>query len=184
MRPLTTIVNEPFESRLSGGHPNSLGNTVAVVEDVLSDREKLQELYECYFSEDEVVRLRTSSAMKRISKERPDWLLPFVDRFLTDVAKIDQASTQWTLAYLFQTLGPKLSKKQISAAKHLLKNNIETHSDWIVLNNTMEVLAEWSHQDPALRQWLRSQLIRLQKDSRKSVARRATKLHQKLNNLD
>ena len=55
-----------FEHMLSGGHPNSLGNTVEVVEIVLSDRFLLENLYNCYLSQDEVVRLRTSNAMKRI----------------------------------------------------------------------------------------------------------------------
>ena len=172
--------NVSFESRLSGGHPNSLGNTVEVVEAVVADKRNLQELYECYFSDDEIVRLRTSNAMKRVSKEKPDWLLSYVDGFLSEVAKIDQASTQWTLAQLFLTLGPSMSKQQKSTAKKILQNNLEKYSDWIVLNNTMETLSQWSSEDSALREWLLPHLLRLQKDNRKSVAGRAAKLHKKL----
>lgn len=58
---------EDFEAVLTGGHPNSLGRTVEVVDVVLADRAKLAQLYACYFSEDEVVRLRFSSAMKRVA---------------------------------------------------------------------------------------------------------------------
>ncbi|MFL0711889.1 MAG: hypothetical protein ACJLS2_03810 [Microcella pacifica] len=47
-----------FESPLTGGHPNSLGNTVSVVDEVLADRALLAELVACYRSEDAVVRLR------------------------------------------------------------------------------------------------------------------------------
>ena len=64
-----------FAAMLTGGHPNSLGRTIEVVDAVLADRSKLEELYSCYFSADEVVRLRTSNAMKRIAREQPDWLL-------------------------------------------------------------------------------------------------------------
>lgn len=39
---------ESFEVMLTGGHPNSLGRTVAVVELVLADRGRLGELYDCY----------------------------------------------------------------------------------------------------------------------------------------
>jgi hypothetical protein len=40
-----------FEAMLTGGHPNSLGRTVEVVELVLADRALLGELYACYRSE-------------------------------------------------------------------------------------------------------------------------------------
>ena len=63
---------ESFETMLSGGHHNSLGKTIEVVEIVLSNPTKLEELYNCYFCNDEVVRLRTSNAVKRISKQHPD----------------------------------------------------------------------------------------------------------------
>ena len=66
-------MSENFESILSGGHPNSLGRTVEVVDLVLEDRARLAELYQCYFSSDEIVRLRVSSAFKRVTTEHPDW---------------------------------------------------------------------------------------------------------------
>ena len=60
----------PFEARLSGGHPNSLGDTVKVVEEVLKQPKRFKELFDCYLSDDEVVRLRTSNAMKRREGEQ------------------------------------------------------------------------------------------------------------------
>ena len=53
-----------FEQRLTGGHPNSLGNTIEVVNEVLKDEKLFDELFNCYFSRDEIVRLRVSNAMK------------------------------------------------------------------------------------------------------------------------
>ena len=71
-----------FEQELSGGHPNSLGNTVAIVEQVLNDESKFDDLYQCYFSGDEVVKLRVSNAMKRIAKANIHLLIPYIDKFL------------------------------------------------------------------------------------------------------
>jgi len=82
-----------FEDVLSGGHPNSLGRTLEVVDAVLADRSRLEDLYRCYFSTDEVVRLRVSSAMKRVTIERPDWTMDFIEGLQSEVAAIDQAST-------------------------------------------------------------------------------------------
>jgi hypothetical protein len=161
---------------LTGGHPNSLGRTVEVVDIVLADRSRLIDLYSCYFSDDEVVRLRVSNAMERVAREHPDWLLPLVDPLLDEVAGIHQASTQWTLATLFQWLWDQMNARQKARAKKLLMSNLEEWDDWIVLNNSMEALAEWSAHDASLKQWLVPRLEALQHDGRRSVARRAGKL--------
>lgn len=169
-----------FEERLSGGHPNSLGNTVQVVEEVLLKPALFKELYKCYFSKDEVVRLRTSNAMKRICKAQKTLLLPYLDLFLVEVAKINQASTQWTLAQLFQMLEADMSVSQIAQAKQLLKNNLKQHSDWIVLNQTMDTLGNWAKKDVDLKKWLKPNLERLLSDTRKSVSKKANKVKQEL----
>ncbi|MEM7345570.1 MAG: hypothetical protein AAF485_15115 [Chloroflexota bacterium] len=168
---------EPFVEMLTGGHPNSLGRTIEVVDTVLADQSRLEELYQCYFDDDEVVRLRTSNALKRISKEHPEWLVPYLDRFLSKIAKIDQASTQWTLAELFSTLTKDMTPEQLAQGKELLRYNLTHHNDWIVLNRTMQTLSEWSDTDDELRVWLIPQLETLAEDSRKSVAKRAEKLY-------
>ena len=171
---------ETFEEMLTGGHPNSLGRTVEVVNIVLADRARLDDLYQTYFSEDEVVRLRVSSAMKRVTIEHPEWTMDFMDRLQTEIAAIDQASTHWTLALLFDYTRDLLSEKQTARAVEIMKDNLVNHGDWIVLNNCMEVLCDWSKDDPALSRWLRPQLERLTKENRKSVAGRAKKLLPKL----
>ena len=71
-----------IETILKGGHPNSLGNTLEVVEMVLKNPGRLEELYLCYFSDDEVVRMRVSNAIKRITKEKRQLVIPYLDRFL------------------------------------------------------------------------------------------------------
>ncbi len=166
---------EPFEQMLTGGHPNSLGRTLGVVEIVLANQKKLPELYGCYFSSDEVVRLRTYNAMKRVSLEQPQWLVPHIDGLLTEIAAIDQASTQWTLALLYNTLLAYMTPEQRKGALKVMKHNVDKHTDWIVLNNTMEILTIWAQEDAALKKWLRSRLERHKADERTSVAARARK---------
>ncbi len=169
-----------FESRLMGGHPNSLGNTVEVVEEVLAHPEKFDELFHCYFSKDEVVRLRVSNAMKRIAKADRSLLLPYLDRFLNEIAHIDQASTQWTLAQLFDLLEKELDPHQKEQALSIMQNNLTHHTDWIVLNQSMTTLAGWAKIDQNLKKWLQPHLERLAADSRKSVAKTALKFMETL----
>ncbi|WP_394751070.1 hypothetical protein [Spongiimicrobium salis] len=170
-----------FEERLKGGHPNSLGNTVEIVTEVLAENRHFKELFNCYFSSDEIVRLRTSNAMKRICKAKKSMLIPYIDQFLTAIAQIDQASTQWTLSQLFGMLKKEMSETQIVQAKKIMKNNLAHHSDWIVLNQTMDTLTRWAKNDAELKAWLLPHLERLTADERKSVSSKARKMRDILN---
>ncbi|PWJ44745.1 hypothetical protein [Sediminitomix flava] len=169
-----------FEERLKGGHPNSLGNTVEIVEEVLAQNDLFDELFNCYFSDDEVVRLRTSNAMKRVCKKQKVLLIPYLDRFLTEISTIDQASTQWTLAQLFGMLEKEMTDAQIEKAKEIMKANLANHTDWIVLNQSMDTLAKWAKKDLDLKEWLLPHLNRLTSDHRKSVSTKAQKMMEKL----
>ena len=164
---------ESIESRLSGGHHNSLGNTEEVVADVLKHPELFEELFNCYQSKDEVVRLRVSSAMKRICKADKTMILPYLDRFQNEIAKIDQASTQWTLAQLFDWLKKDLSERQLGKAKEIMMNNVANHDDWIVLNLSMDTLSKWAKKDEGLKSELIPHLERIKNDPRKSVSKKA-----------
>lgn len=174
------MTSESFEEMLTGGHPNSLGRTIEVVDIVLADSTRLSDLYNCYFSADEIVRLRTSNAIKRISLENPEWLIPYIDKLISEISNINQPSAQWTLANLFQTLSIFMSESQRNSSKRILQKNLETHTDWIVLNNTMDTLSKWAENDLTLKEWLLPHLERLAHDPRKSVAGRAKKIKAKL----
>ncbi len=63
-----------FEERFKGGHPNSLGNTIEIVDEVLADRTKLQSLIDTWHSDDEIVRLRVANGVRRVCVENPDWI--------------------------------------------------------------------------------------------------------------
>ena len=168
-------MSESFEKMLTGGHPNSLGRTLEVVELILQDKKRVAELLDTYSSPDEVVRLRVSNALKRICKEHPDWIYPYTDILLSKIAKINQASTQWTLATLFRLLSPSLTIEQKDLAIQHLKHNLDTHKDWIVINTTMETLFTWSKDNPPLTEWLIPRLKKFQQDTHKSISGRATK---------
>jgi HEAT repeat protein len=160
---------------LTGGHPNSLGRTGEVVDIVLTDRGRLDELFATLADPDEVVRMRVVDALEKICGARPDLFVPHVDHIIDDLGDIDQPSVQWHVAQMLEHLSGDLSKDQAHRARRLLRRNLTRSTDWIVLNVTMHVLAEWSARDPSLARWLKPELERLGQDERKSVARRASK---------
>lgn len=160
---------------LTGGPPNSLGRTIEVVELVLAEPSRFEDLFRCYQSKDEVVRLRTSNAMKRVEAERPDLLIPYIDRFIHEIGGLDQASAQWTLAQLFDRLNEQMSAEQKRSITSIMKRNLEHHNDWIVLNATMDTLSSWAQTDIGLKTWLEPHLRRLSDDHRKAVVNRTKK---------
>ena len=169
-------MSESIEQMLTGGHANSLGRTIEVVDMVLGDPARFEELFSCYLSDDAVVRLRTSNALKRVEKEQHDWLVPYIDRLVNEISQIDQASTQWTMANLYERLEKDMTAGQRSKALDVMKRNLASSDDWIVLNETMRTLSGWAKTDNELKSWLKPHFKRLSKDERKSVAKRAAKL--------
>ena len=161
---------------LTGGHPNSLGNTIEVVEHIFATPAQLADLYECYDSADEVVRLRTSNAFKRVWREQPEWVVPYIDRFLDEVAAIEQASARWTVADLCRELCKYFSPAQSERALVVLKQFLANENDWIVLNNTLKALEPFAKKDAELQAYMRPHLARLAADPRKSVSKKAAKL--------
>lgn len=171
---------QSVEDRLKGGHPNSLGNTVEVVEDIQAGKVSFEELFNAYFSDDELVRLRVSNGVRRLAREDETVLLPHIDSLLNKVSAIDQDSTQWTYAQLVHLVRDHLNERQTKQALEHMKHNLLKRDDWIVQNTTMETLGEWARDDAPLKKWLVPQLKTRSKDSRKSVANRAKKLLVKL----
>lgn len=166
---------EPFATMLAGGHHNSLGRTIEVVDLIFADSGRLEELYGCYFDDDEVVRLRTSNAFKRVWREKPLWVVPYIDRFIEQVAQIEQASANWTVAQLCLELDSHLTNEQRAQATPILLNYLENSTDWIVLNSSMQTLTHWAKDDNNLKKSLLLHLTRLAGDTRKSVAKTAAR---------
>lgn len=175
MAMVSFVMTDAFKDMLTGGHPNSLGRTIEVVGQVLAEPARFDELFQCYHSDDAVVRLRTSNAMKRIEAERHALLVPYIDRFIGEIGALDQASAQWTLAQLFDRLSGDMTDNQRANAQKIMQRNLADHDDWIVLNATTETLSAWAAGDQDLRKWLLPHLKRLSSDGRKSVASRASK---------
>jgi len=189
-------MNKTIEQRLTGGHPNSLGETVAVTEDVLSDTSAglFDELCKTYESNDEVVRLRVSSALKRVcglhrdslqpsAVPRPDWVLSRFDWLLKEIGWVlTQPSAKWSIAQISVALDEHLSDTQRENAIALLKHNLVNEQDWIVQNTTADALAHFVqlYDNKSLCKWLLPKLDVMAKDSRKSVAARGEKLRQTL----
>jgi hypothetical protein len=164
----------PIQQALTGGDRRSLGRTEEVVVWVLADKERLDDLFQCLFVEDDIVRMRASDGLEKVARQQPDWFVPYRERLLTDVAKIEQPSVQWHLAQILSEI--PLTLEQQSRTIQLLKYNLEAYDDWIVVNLTLEALATFARKDADLHREFPKILRRFQNSPKKSIASRISKL--------
>ena len=115
-----------------------------------------------------------SDALEKICRQRPDLLQLYIPRLVDEVSGIRQPSVQWHLAQMLAEV--TLSDAQRAQAVSILRRNLATFDDWILVNLTIEALAEFARQDPTLSPDLVVLLRGYADDRRKSVAARAKKL--------
>ena len=179
---MTTLVDDGQERFVDmlRGERNELGRTLDVVERVEASPERLDELQRCFFQPDEWVRLRASSATKRLWRTHPEWLEPYIESWVSDVSRIEQASVNWTFAQMCLELSDRLAIAQRAVATERMKGYLEHSDDWIVKKSSIATLAAWAEDDRRLANWLQPQLEKLADDPRKSVASQAKKALAKL----
>lgn len=159
---------------LTGGDPRSLEGVKAVVVRVLDDEDLLPELFDCVFSDDEVVRMRAADALEKVCVQQPDRLQPYVGRLLGEVAAIDQPSVRWHLAQMLGEIS--LGRDDRSRAVALLQENLVRADDWIVINSSLSALVALARGDDELTPYVLQQLERFEQDPQKAVAKRASTL--------
>lgn len=165
---------EPFVEMLRGA-TNSLGRTEEVTALVIADPSRAQEVYDCFFQDDEWVRLRAASTSKRLWRHDIELFAPFIQGWIDDVSSIDQPSTQWTFAQMCEECDHTLTDKQRERAIAIVSAYLIEGEDWIVLNSSISALTAWAKTRPRLAAEITPHLKRLSGESRKSVASRATK---------
>ncbi len=157
------------------GATNTLGRTEEVVELVLAEPSRTDEVYDLFFQPDEWVRMRAASVSKRVWRADPELFQPFVARWVNEISQIDQASLQWTFANMCDECDELLTDEQRDRSIDILSGYLANNTDWIVLNSSMPPLATWAQDRPELAAAIRPHLKRHATDTRKSVANRAKK---------
>ena len=167
-------MSEKFVDMLRG-EVNALGRTEEVVAEVLKHPQRINELFDLYFQDDEWVRLRVSSSLKRIWRAETDLVKPFIKRWVEKVSEIDQPSTQWTFAQLVEECPDLFSKTQLEKSIEQVKGYLDNSDDWIVLNTSIQSLTTHAKDNAELATWLKPRLKKLTNYSKKSVAGKARK---------
>lgn len=166
-------MTETFSDILAvGGKSNSLGRTDEVIDTVLSDKQRVDELYACLSNDDAWVRMRAIDAIEKVCRQHPEWIKPYIDKFQNELTKSNQPSIQWHLAQMYAQLDMNDDQKEIAIdwLKSLLS---DAEVDWIVSANAMKTMVQFTqsglvHRDTAV------DLLKIQQGHKsKSVVRKA-----------
>ncbi len=172
-------MQEPFVEMLRGD-TNTLGRAIEVFDAVKQDPSRVQEVFDLYFQPDQWVRLRSSNVLRRLWREDPTWVEPFIARWIDEVSGIDQPSVQWTFAQIVHECSQFFDQGQMARSLQIVKGYLQNSDDWIVLNTSINTLAGAAKDDASLRAYLLPKLQKLSTHPKKSVASRAKKSLQML----
>lgn len=156
-----------------GGKSNSLGRVNEVIDAVLQDKSRLHELYDCLFHEDAWIRMRAADALEKVCRVHPEWLLPYIDTLSNELATSTQPSIQWHLAQIYSQV--TLTDQQKHAIIRWLKQLLSTTNvDWIVAENAMKTLLQFTKDGSFPIADMISLLKMQQQHASKAVVKRAT----------
>ena len=105
---------------LIGGDLRSIGKSDEVVKKVVKEAELIELLYDGFFTDDPVVRMRTADVLEKVSRKTPNILMPFKKSLIKKVSQIDQQEVQWHLAQIYPRL--ILTEKEIETVRKILIN--------------------------------------------------------------
>lgn len=169
-------MHEKFEDMLAeDGHKNSLGRVNDVIEQVLLDHTRIEELYRTMFNDDAWVRMRGADAFEKICREHPGWIRPYIDRIQKDLFASQQPSIQWHIAEIYCQVD--LNEHQKAQAISWLTERLSSVDvDWIVAANSMKALAYFAAKGDVTTSSLQASLKVQLNHKSNAVVKRAKKL--------
>lgn len=169
-------MTEKFADMLAeDGKKNSLGRAEEVVQIVLADQARLEELYQCLFEDNAWLRMRAIDAFEKVCRVHPEWIELYIDRLFDDFARDTQPSIQWHIAQIVGETNLTPTQRQ-RAIKWLALRLQDPAVDWIVAANSMTTLVQFVRDGSFAKQDVVPLLKRQQKHHSNSIVRKATKL--------
>jgi hypothetical protein len=165
-----------FEFELSKGKQNSLGETLKVVDFIKKNPKKVEDLFQCFYSENSLVAMRAMNGVKRIIKDDKKVFLKNKDRFLNQFSNSKHNVVKLGLITIYFDFLNHFEEKEVSKIKTIVLNWTKNSSDWMILAQGMKLLEKLSKSDKSLKLKLIEVAKRLKNDERKVVRTKAQKI--------
>ena len=167
-----------FKETLSGGNRTSVGEADSVIQLLLKDPSKLNEIYALFLDDDPVVAMRASYVAMRVAEQSPDSVKPFTKDLLKNLDLYVQQEVRWHIPQLLVHLD--LSKAQRIRAYEVVMNWAETDKSKIVGYYGFQAAADLAENDEQLLQDFIPRIQAANKTGAKSIQNRCKKIAKQL----
>jgi hypothetical protein len=164
--------------KLAGGDRRSIGRVDKVVAEVLNDPSLFEVVFNGMLSDDPIIRMRSADAVEKITAKHPEYLQPYKEKLIQQVAKSDQQEVRWHVAQMFPRL--ELSEEERAVVVEILLDYLNDKSR-IVRTFSMQALADFAERDAGLRPKVIQLLEELTRTGSPAMKSRGRKLLENLN---
>lgn len=134
-------------AKLSGGDLRSIGESEAVVKEVVKNPALLAKVFAGLRGRDPVVRMRAADVVEKATRTRPELLRRWKRDLLGSIAEREDKEVRWHIAQMLPRL--KLTSTERSRAVSILLGYLKDDSS-LVRTFSMQALADLATQDERL----------------------------------
>lgn len=178
---ITTVVNQSampaIVQKLAGGDRRSIGKSNEVVAEVLANLKLFDAVFSGLQSDNQVLRARVADAIEKITRRRPELLLPYRTKLLGPLARLDQMEVRWHVAQLLPRV--RWNKSERQRVLRILMDYLNDPSR-IVKTFAMQALADLARQAPDLRPRVLVHLRKLTRTGTPAMKARGRRLLEEL----
>ena len=164
---------DKIEKLLSVGDLRMTGNVDQVIKLVLSEPTLFENVINIIISAEPATRMRASDTIEKITREHPEWLKPYKNIFLNEIANIEQKEVRWHLAQILPRFS--LTNKEREKVYKLMIAYLKDESR-IVKTFAMQALTDLAIKDNRYYDKVFSIIKNLEKNGVPSQQTRARKL--------
>lgn len=128
--------------KLSKGDLRSIGKADEVLWEILNEPALFGEVFYGMKHQDPVVRMRSADVIEKVSKLHPEYLNPYKNQLIGEIAEIEQQQVRWHVALLFTYL--ELTESETAAVVKMLLTWLEISRSRIVKVNCLQALTQIS----------------------------------------
>ncbi len=162
-----------IERLLSTGDRRTTGHVADVVELVMAEPARLEQVVNAIRIDNPGLRMRAADALEKISVLHPEWVLPYKKKLLEDYSEIEQKEVRWHLAQILPRLS--LTAREREKVFELMISNLTAKSS-ILKAFSMQALADIALQDDRYREKVRTLIAELTAKGTPAMQSRGRKL--------
>lgn len=120
-----------------------------MVTDIIDDPTLFDEVFYGMTHADPLIRMRCSDVIEKVCRLHPEYLQPYTEPLIKDVARVSQKEVRWHVALLLSPL--ELEGEDFEEIAALLLTWAEDGESLIVQVNAIQALADLAGEDPRFR---------------------------------